>query len=104
MKLTKEKLKNLIAEELRALSELDVMGPSFGTYTEPSSQPIKPKVDSADVRALKAVANMRLSEIDMALNSLSFEQKKRLKDIFSALSIKADFVDPNAPTVYSRGG
>ncbi len=101
MKLTTDKLKNLIAEELRTLSELDVMGPSYGTYPEPSPEPREPRVDTANVRALKAVANMRLSEIDIALDSLSFEQKKRLKDIFTGLSISADFTDPDAPTFYS---
>jgi len=77
MKLTKQKLNKLIAEELRTLSEMD----------NPST------------KALKMVADMSISEMQMALDALSIAQKKRLKMIFSNLQIGADF--GIAPTVYS---
>ena len=78
MKLTKQKLNKLIIKELRTLSEMDNPG----------------------VKALKLVADMSLSEMQMALDALSIAQKKKLKMIFSNLQIGADF--GIAPTVYGN--
>ena len=82
------------------LNELDPIGPSYGMSKEPSPEP-RP-AESEATKALKMIANMNIVELDDALNTLSAEQKARLKNIFSGLSAEENFTEFDFSTAPTR--
>lgn len=86
MQITKKRIKEIIAEEVQRLNELDPMGPRYSSGpTGTSMQP--PKAPESDAgNALKMLAQLSLSELDMALDNLSGEERAKLKKLGRILS------------------